>query len=64
MTKHAFRKGAIVFDTWWPWRRGTVLRVGKTQLRVRWDDGKEWSYDKAHLQFLRPHHKEAVWDRI
>lgn len=55
MIKHPFKKGAVVFDTWWPWRRGTILRIGETRLRVRWDDGQEWSYDKAHLQFLMPH---------
>ena len=59
MTKPTFMKGVAVFDTWWPWRHGTVLRIGETRLRVRWDDGQEWSYDKAHLQFLRPIERTA-----
>lgn len=54
MIKHPFKKGAVVFDAWWPWRRGTILRIGETRLRVRWDDGQEWSYDTSHMQFLRP----------
>lgn len=47
------KRGAIVHDRWWPWRLGRVLRVGKTCTRVRWSDGTEWSYDKAHRQFLK-----------
>jgi hypothetical protein len=42
-----------VLDSWWPWRIGTVIRVGKTRVRVRGQDGVEWSYDKPHMQFLR-----------
>lgn len=45
--------GQIVFDSWWPYRLGKVLRVGVRTMRVRWMDGGEWSYDKDHQQFLR-----------
>ena len=49
-----FRPKQRVYDRWWPWRAGYVLRVGKTRVRVRWSDGTEWSYDTPHLKFLSP----------
>ena len=42
-----------VFDKWWPWRTGVVIKVCKTRLHVRWlDNGEIWKYDKAHMKFL------------
>lgn len=41
-----------VYDRWWPWRRGRIVGKGLTVVRVRWSDGEEWTYDKAHQQFL------------
>ena len=42
-----------VFDSWWPWRFGKVIAKTKTTVKVRWDDGATWTYDKAHQRFLR-----------
>jgi hypothetical protein len=47
------KQGQLVHDIWWPWRVGRITRVLKTRLRVRWEDGKVWTYDKAHQQFLQ-----------
>jgi len=43
---------ARVFDRWWPYRYGVVIKVLKTRLRVQWSDGEVWSYDRPHMQFL------------
>lgn len=43
----------VVFDAWWPWRFGRIIRKRKTALWVRWVDGEVWRYDRAHMQFLR-----------
>jgi len=47
-----FKLKARVHDRWWPYRYGTVVKVLKTRVHVRWVDGEIWSYDKPHLQFL------------
>jgi hypothetical protein len=41
-----------VFDRWWPYRYGVVIKVLKTRLHVQWSDGEIWKYDQAHTQFL------------
>lgn len=53
MKAQDFPVGATVFDSWWPWRVGRVVRQMKTRVRVCWSNGEEWTYDQAHLQFLR-----------
>lgn len=47
--------GTRVYDRWWPAeRRGTVVKKAPTSVTVRWLDGTEWRYDKAHrVEFLR-----------
>lgn len=47
-----FRPGRRVYDRWWPWRLGSVTRVLRTRVHVRWSDGEECSYDREHLPFL------------
>lgn len=48
-----WRVGKRVRDRWWPWRLGIIRFVGKTRVRVEWQDTREvWSYDHSHLQFL------------
>lgn len=47
-----FRCKQKVYDRWWPYRPGKVIKVLKTRIHVRWFDGEVWSYDKAHQQFL------------
>lgn len=49
------RIGTIVYDTWWHWRLGEIVKLTKNGwTRVRWDDGEEWNYDKSHKTlFLR-----------
>lgn len=42
-----------VYDRWWPWRIGTIVKVLKTRLHVQWADGETWVYDRPHEQFLR-----------
>lgn len=41
-----------VFDRWWPYRYGVVIKRLKTRLHVRWSDGEVWNYDRPHMQFL------------
>lgn len=43
-----------VYDSWWPWKIGVIVWRGKTRLRVRFSDGTEWTYDRAHQKYLRP----------
>jgi hypothetical protein len=43
----------MVFDIWWPWRTGTIIKRTKTRLSVRWSDGEVWRYDRQHVRFLR-----------
>lgn len=47
-----FPPGTHVFDRWWPYRLGKVVKALKTRTHVRWSDGEVWRYDKAHRQFL------------
>lgn len=43
---------ALVYDRWWPWRLGRLLKRTKASAVVQWLDGEVWRYDRAHLQFL------------
>ena len=43
----------MIYDSWWPWRIGRIIKRTKTHTHVRWLDGEVWRYDKAHTQFLR-----------
>lgn len=45
--------GDIVFDRWWWWRLGVVVKRTKTRLRVMWSDGEVWNYDRPHQRFLK-----------
>ncbi|KKM72560.1 hypothetical protein LCGC14_1419370 [marine sediment metagenome] len=45
------RVGDKVSDRWWPWEVGTVRKVFKTRVRIRFS-GRVMTYDKAHIQFL------------
>jgi hypothetical protein len=47
-----FKRGAKVIDHWWPERRGIVCAITPSRIVVRWSDGGEWRYDRAHCQFL------------
>jgi hypothetical protein len=51
------RIGAMVYDTWWHWRLGKIVKLTKNRwTRVRWSDGVIWNYDKSHAElFLRPY---------
>lgn len=42
-----------VYDRWWPWRLGTIVKRTKAAVYVRWSDGETWRYDRAHQKFLR-----------
>ena len=51
--------GMKVYDSWWPWRMGKIVKVLKTRVKIAgrpiWSEyaAKIETYDKAHLQFLR-----------
>jgi hypothetical protein len=47
-----FRLKQKVYDRWWPWRIGKVIRVMKCFVYVQWLDGEQVRYDRAHQQFL------------
>lgn len=53
-----FKVGMRVYDRWWFWEIGRVVRVGKTRLRVQFPDRPVQfpsglvSYDAAHSRFL------------
>jgi hypothetical protein len=42
-----------VYDSWWPWRLGRVIKRSKGSTWVKWSDGKVDRYDRANLRFLR-----------
>lgn len=48
--KRRFKLLNRVYDRWWPWNIGRVVRT--KPLRVKWSDGTSWIYDRAHQQFL------------
>lgn len=54
-----FKVGDKVWDSWWPWRKGKVVKVLKTRVHIHfdktiWDYASGiWNYDKAHFSFLR-----------
>ena len=61
--KPIFCVGDRVYDRWWDWRLGIVIRVGKSSVRVLWNEKRHpvgphhsqsdiWYYDRDHLQFL------------
>lgn len=47
--------GDRVYDSWWPWRLGTVVAILKTRLKLRWDDDRDYAntYDQPHSLYLR-----------
>lgn len=47
-----WKVGTKVYDRWWPWKTGVVIRTFKTTVHVRWVDGSTQRYDAAHWQFL------------
>jgi hypothetical protein len=48
-----FRVGDRVYDRWWPWKVGKVVKVLKTRVQVQFPD-RVTTYDEAHSkQFLR-----------
>jgi hypothetical protein len=49
----ALKRGRVVYDSWWPWRVGSITKRNKSSVYVQWSDGKTWRYDRAHTQFLR-----------
>lgn len=54
----SFKRKDKVYDRWWPWRLGIVLKVLKTRLHVKWLSGynneadRLWIYDIPHSKFL------------
>lgn len=46
-----FKKGMRVYDRWWCWEVGRIVRKGKTRLRIQFPK-KLVSYDAAHSRFL------------
>ena len=55
MKLHEIRLNMLVYDTYWPVnRRGEVIEILKTRVKVKWLGNGIWVYDLAHLQFLAP----------
>ena len=48
--------GDMVYDRWWPWRIGRVVKVLRTRVKIRFQDTptRISTYDNAHCQFLEP----------
>jgi hypothetical protein len=42
-----------VFDCWWPWRTGRIIKHTSIYVIVQWSDKEIWRYDKSHLKFLK-----------
>jgi hypothetical protein len=59
MTLPEVRPQMAVYDRWWPYRVGYVIKKLKTRIRVEWSNGEIWTYDQAHLQFLNPLHGKS-----
>lgn len=45
--------GDRVFDRWWPWKAGRCIKVMKTRVKIRLDDGEIATYDFPHCRFLK-----------
>lgn len=43
-----------VYDYWWPWRIGIIIKKTRYRLHIKWCDGEIWAYDSAHVKFLKP----------
>ena len=51
--RNEIKKGMRVHDRWFPWLAGTVKKVLKTRVKIRFDDDNmDVVYDIPHLQFL------------
>lgn len=51
--------GLLVEDTWWPERYyGRVIKKLKTRIKIQ-TSTTVITYDKPHVQFLRPIHKKV-----
>jgi len=48
--------GDKVYDRWWPWRVGKIIKILKTRVKIEFPNifGEKSivTYDKAHLKFL------------
>lgn len=54
MTFASIRVGAKVYDRWWPWQCGVIIKKMRTKVRIRRNDSQIITYDRAHCQFLEP----------
>lgn len=41
-----------VYDRWWPWKHGIIVKKLKTVLYVSFSGEVPVRYDKSHFQFL------------
>ncbi len=46
-----FKVGDVVYDRWWPWNIGRVIKILKTRTEIEFSCGRTM-YDSAHTQFL------------
>ncbi len=46
--------GLQVFDRWWPWRIGVIVKKSRTRVWVQFSPSEVTRFDFAHLQFLEP----------
>lgn len=44
--------GTRVFDRWYWWRIGAIVKVMKTRVDIYWSSGATQRYDRDHVQFL------------
>ena len=44
--------GKKVYDRWWCWKVGTIIKKNKTTCSINFPNYGITIYDKAHVQFL------------
>jgi hypothetical protein len=44
--------GTEVYDRWWPWKKGWIVKQLNTRIYIWFNRYTTERYDKAHCQFL------------
>jgi hypothetical protein len=50
--KPKFRRGDKVYDKWWPWDHGVVIKVRVCYIGVKFEHAGIRVYDRAHQKYL------------
>ena len=48
-----FKVGNKVFDIWWSYKIGKVVRVTKSSVHIMFPENDKLIYDNSHFKFLK-----------